>query len=309
MTAGQAANIGLLSLTWLPDHSYESADMALRLSEKAWAPFGGLDYAMVQSGRDTKIRTDSARIMAGVAWQRPADSSDFLASLFIEGIKGRYHLDADYGTIFADHPHIKAKGDIDAVDIGLMIRQKWHNGLRLEASGRYGVSRNEFNSSDFTNSLGHTMNYKTRTPFWSVHAGVGYEHKLSERSTLDLVARYYFTRLDSDRVTLDSGEQVSFKAVDSSRVRAGGRFSMRHTERITWYAGAYYEHELKGKSVGEHLGIQFEADELKGGTGIGELGVSFRSTPDHPWNVEAGIQIYAGRNRGYSGGVRFGYEF
>ncbi|MDR1110502.1 MAG: hypothetical protein LBP92_07385 [Deltaproteobacteria bacterium] len=307
LTAGQAATVGLLNQTWLPDHSYESADMALRQSKKAFAPFVGLDFAMIETGRETKLRTNSGRLVAGMAWQRPADSSDFLLGVMLECVKGKYKLEANYGSLFG--PNINAEGLITAGDIGMMVRQQWHGGLRLEASGRYGLVRNSFKSHVFDNALGNFMDYEMTTPFWSVHAGLGYEHRIGERSILDFVSRFYYTMLDSDSVALNSGEIVNFDSVASKRARGGLRYSFRHNERATFYAGGYWEQEFAGKSSGEHLNIRFSADELRGGTGIGEMGVSFRSTPDRPWDVEAGFQVYGGRSRGFSLGVRAGYEF
>jgi hypothetical protein len=307
LAAGQAATIGLLNQTWLPDHSYESADMALRLSQKAWAPFVGLDFAMIESGHDTKLHTNSGRLIAGVAWQRPGDSSDFLFGVLLELVKGKYMLEADYGSLYGSE--VKANGLITAMDVGLMIRHRWSGGLRLEASGRYGLVRNSFKSDCFNNSLGDFMDYEMKAPFWSVHAGLGYEYKISERSNLDFIARLYYTRLGSDSVVLNSGEKVNFGSVTSKRVRGGLRYSYLHNERVTFYAGGYWEQEFDGKASGEHLSFKFGADELRGGTGIGEMGVSFRSTPDHPWDVEAGLQFYGGRSRGFSLGVRVGYEF
>jgi hypothetical protein len=307
LAAGQAATLGLLNQTWLPDHSYESADLALALSQKAWAPYVGIDFALIESGRDTKIQTDSGRISFGVAWQLPGDNFNFLAAAFVESIVGKYHLEADYGTLFG--PEVKGKGTVTAIDAGLMLRHKWNMGLRLEASVRYGVIRNKFESPSFDNSRGDTMDYKTETPFWSVHTGIGYEYKFGERSTLDFVARYFYSKLDQEKVVLNTGEEINFDPVISQRVRAGVRYSYRHSERITLYTGAYWEQEFDGKSIGEHLGMKFSADELKGGTGIGEFGASFRVTPDHPWGIETGFQLYGGRSKGFSLGVRVGYEF
>jgi hypothetical protein len=78
---------------------------------------------------------------------------------------------------------------------------------------------------------------------------------------------------------------------------------------MSWYVGGYYEHEFDGRTDAEMHGIDFYSDELHGGTGVGEIGIIFKSTPDRPWNVEAGVQGYGGANRGFSGGFRFGYEF
>jgi hypothetical protein len=311
LTDGQTALLGMLAQTtsWLPDHSYEQADLALQATANHWSPFGGLDGTMLETGRHgTKIRTDATRLMAGLAWQKPFDSSKFLAGLFVEGNFGRYHVDGEYGTWSA---HVKAKGDIETIDAGLMLRQTWNSGFRLEASGRVGRARFDFKSPSFDDPaiMVDTMEYKYESPFLAAHAGVGYEHPLNDVSSLDFVARYYYTRMNSESVALSTGEVVNFDDMVSNRVRGGVRYSRQHNPRMKWYVGGYWEQEFDGKALGEVHGINFESNELRGGTAVGEIGLVFKSTPDRPWNVEAGVQGYGGANRGFSGGFRFGYEF
>jgi hypothetical protein len=310
ITDSQTAALGMISQTtsWLPDHTYESADLALEQTEKAWAPFGGMDGAMIFSGHnDTRIQTTSTRLLAGLAWQRPNDSSKFLIGAFFEANFGKYHINADYGTLYGSE--FKGKGDLETLAIGVMMRQEWDNGFRLEASGRYGYLWNDFSSPYFDTVYGDKLEYSYDAPFWAAHAGVGYKHKVNDHSNLDFVARYYITQLAGKDIKLDSTEEFTLKPSTSSRVRGGLRYTRDHNERMSYYVGAYWEQEFDGKAEGEAFGVDFNSDELRGGTGIGEIGISYRSTPDHPWSVEAGIQGYGGRNNGLSGGFRIAYEF
>jgi hypothetical protein len=310
LTDAQASILGLLSQTtsWLPDHSYEQADMALQMSAKAWAPFAGIDGARIETGRHgNKISTDSTRLLAGLAWQKPLESSRFLAALFVEGNFGRFHTEGYFNTQYYDR--LKAKGDIEAIDAGLVLRHTWDGGFRVEASGRVGWAHYDYKSPSFNQQHFDWIKYDMDIPYVAAHAGLGFEHPLSDVSSLDFSARYFLTRMGGEDVTLSNGERITFDDSVSSRARGGVRYSRQHNPRMRWYFGGYWEQEFGGKTKGYAHGQSFESDQLKGGTGVGEVGIIFKSTPDRPWNVEAGLQGYGGANRGFSGGVRFGYEF
>jgi hypothetical protein len=325
MTDGQTALLGSLTqaTTWLPDHSYEAADLALEAanddmapsagsSERTgthWAPFAGIDGARIKNIGDdsSEIVTTSSRVMAGLALQSKSDSAKFMGALFLEGVLSRYHTEGYYGA--APFTFVRGKGEMTAVDIGLMLRHTWDRGFRIEASGRFGMAEFEFDSPSFNLAYGADVSYEYHTPFLGAHFGLGYEHTINDVSTLDFSGRYFFTRLKGADVVLRTGDDVDFQDATSSRVRGGLRYKRRHNPRMSWYLGAYYEHEFDGQAEVIVHGMDYASDELDGPTGIGEVGVIFKSTPDTPWAVEAGIQGYAGVNRGFSVGVRFAYEF
>jgi hypothetical protein len=48
---------------------------------------------------------------------------------------------------------------------------------------------------------------------------------------------------------------------------------------------------------------------LKGGTGIVEIGLTVKPSPDHPVSVDLGIQAYAGKREGMSGSLKLEYRF
>jgi hypothetical protein len=322
LTDGQVAALGFISQTtsWLPDHSYQEANVAVgrtrleapaagqkSLSEPSWTVFGGIDGAFIINGNQTQIQTNSTRAELGLTYRYPFLSSQFLATFFVEASYGKYQIDADYGSIFG--PHVKANGTLESLATGMALRQKWDNGFRIEGSVRYGTMRNHFQSDAFTTVTNHKMDYVFSAPYWAFHLGLGYEYRINDRSSLDFMGRYFSTTLNGDTVSLETGERVRFDKTNSSRVRGGARYSREHNERISYYVGGYWEHEFDGWSNAQANIFSFQSDELKGSTFVGEIGVIFRSTEDNPWNVEAGIQGYAGRNRGFSGGARFGYRF
>jgi outer membrane autotransporter protein len=236
------------------------------------------------------------------------DHSRFFVGGFVEGSLGKYDITAYSGTI--GDPRLDAEGDLRSLAFGLMARQRFDNGFRIEASGRVGRNQMEFRSDYFTNQQGHNLDVKMNMPFFAAHGGLGYEWQINDLSSLDLVGRYYWTRQNGKSVTLESDEIVDFLAATSHRVRAGARYTrQKRNSRLFYYGGAYWEREFDGKSIAFAHGQQIDSNELKGDTGIGEIGLIVKSNQNDRLSIEAGIQGYAGMNRGFSGGFRLNYEF
>jgi outer membrane autotransporter protein len=276
--------------------------------ERGWEPFAGVDMGMfwTDSGAQNQYRTMT--FMTGVSRQyyNPAKDSFFLLAGFIDGGIADYDVEADYG--FLAGPHITGDGKLRYLGVGLMTRYRWSNGFRLEGSARTGRIRNTFDS-EFTSADQMRLHYELETPYYALHFGLGREWFTSNNSSLDLVARYFWTRQDGDDYLLSDGDTVTFDKNISHRGRVGARYNKFKNERLSLYLGASYEHEFDSKTRGYLWGQPFETPNHSGGTGIGEIGVIFKSTPEHRFNVEAGIQGHFGVRRGVSGGLRLGYEF
>jgi outer membrane autotransporter protein len=275
--------------------------------------------------------------MAGLAFQRPFDSSKLLLAGFIEAGVGKYKINGNYsatrpqgsinnssligfdptldqGVLMSDYgdevvEQVTARGEIRTASIGLIARQRWNNGLRVEAAGRVGIAHNDFRTNAFDTIMGESVRYKYNAPFLAAHVGLGYEWQINDHSSLDLIGRYFWTHQEGKSVTFDTNEVVQFEDLTSHKVRAGARYSRDHNARMSYYFGAYWEHEFDAQAKGSFSGFAFDSSDFKGDTGIGEVGIIFHSTEDRRWNVECGFQGYMGQNRGFSGGVRVGYQF
>ncbi|MDR0672842.1 MAG: autotransporter outer membrane beta-barrel domain-containing protein, partial [Zoogloeaceae bacterium] len=94
---------------------------------------------------------------------------------------------------------------------------------------------------------------------------------------------------------------------DSQRLRIGARLDWQATDRVSPFVGLAYEHEFDGEAKATAYGHEIEAPELKGGTGIGELGVSVKAGKYA--TVEVGAQGYTGKRDGVTGSVKLKIEF
>ena len=106
-----------------------------------------------------------------------------------------------------------------------------------------------------------------------------------------------------------AGDDIHFDSADSQRWRSGARFSYAVNEYITPYIGAYYDHEFDGEAGADAYGLGIDSPDLTGGTGVGELGVTWRPDPAGGFAVDLGVQGYVGVREGVSGSLQLKYEF
>jgi hypothetical protein len=309
LSEGRAAGLAFLiqGASWLPDHSYRQADLALQ-AENAWTPFGGIDGAYLRTNTDADIDISATNMLAGLAIKRTGDDASILFGGFFDAGWGNYNIGGEFGS---SNTHLDGDGYLRYYGGGLLARLRWHNGFRLEGSFRAGALENKFRSKDFTDVDGKYADYEITVPYVAAHAGLGYEWKIAERHTLDLLGRYYWTRQGGATTTLDTGEDITFDPDNSHRVRAGARYTYdRYDDKhLSFYVGAAYEYEFDHKIHAHVDAGEVDVPSLTGPTGIGEIGMIIRPYKDSNFAVELGVQGYTGKRKGASGGIRLGLEF
>ena len=123
-----------------------------------------------------------------------------------------------------------------------------------------------------------------------------------------LSGKILWTRQEGDNVSVH-GDKVRFKDADSLRTRLGGRFNYAVNDFITPYAGAYWEHEFDGKARSSVNGVGIDAPDLKGDTGVGELGLTVKPVQDSGFSFDLGAQGYTGVREGVTGSLQAKFEF
>jgi hypothetical protein len=307
ISEGRAAALGFLvqNGSWLADHSYQQADLAIK-QDDTWTAFAGIDGAWFRNdtgGPQADIW--GTTMLAGLALKNTGDNSSFLLGGFVHAGYAKYDINGDFGY----SRDMNADGDLRFVGVGLMARQRWHNGFRLEASLRGGSLENRFYSQDLRDTDGTAAQYEISTPYFGAHAGVGYEWKIDDASTLDFLARYYWTRQNGTSTDLPTGEEISFYDDNSHRVRAGSRYTYTVDEDTAWYVGAALEYEFDSRSRAWAGGHDVDVPEMGGFGGVGEIGLIVRPRDYERFSAEIGLQGYVGNIQGISGGIRIGWEF
>ena len=315
LSQGFVSGVGLLNTT---------ADLVAGagLSEAmgaAWAGgapgprgFAALGGGKTRYNTGSHVDVSSISILAGLALGQDVDPGRLTVGAFFEYGNGSY----DTYHSFTDGP-INGGGNLNHFGGGILGRMDFNQAgpghAYTEATARVGNLTNKFSSADLDRVLRDagvvgSANYKTSSTYVGLHFGGGYIWDLTDEVSLDLYGKYFWTRQGGDSVTLADDAVVNFDAVNSQRVRAGGRLGFALNEVVRPYVGAAYEYEFDGRAKAFTDGEAIGVPELKGSTGIGELGISLKPA-NTPVSLDLGVQGYVGRHEGVTGSLQFKFEF
>ena len=256
---------------------------------------------------------DGFSLMAGLAWNRRTDYGTLLLGAFFEAGWGNY----DSHNSFSGFASVKGDGDTEYYGGGVLGRFDFNTAgpgaIYAEASFRAGWAETDFSSADLRDGItGEKADYDSGAAYYGAHLGLGYLWNITDAARLDLYTKYFWTHQDGDSVTV-ADDPVRFKSSDSHRWRGGARFS--HTLgtdcglTVTPYIGAAYEHEFDGEAKAAAYGHAIDAPDLEGGTGIGELGLSFSPSAGSGLSLDLGVQGYTGVREGVTGSLQLKWEF
>lgn len=287
----------------------QSALFASNQQSDGLVPFAAFQGGSSRYDTGSHVDVDGFSMLTGLAWSRDFMPHRLTMGVFFEGGWGNYNSHNSFNSA----PSVKGDGDISYLGGGVLARYDLTGtrakGLYADTSFRAGQVKNDFSSDDIRDSVGCKANYDSSAAYYGAHAGLGYVWSITDKASLDFSTRYIWTRQDSDSVTLPTDDPVHFKAADSHRWRNGARFTYAVNEYITPYAGAYYDHEFDGKARATTYGYNIDAPDLKGGTGVGELGLAIKPVKDSGFSFDLGVQGYTGVREGVTGSMQFKLEF
>ena len=253
------------------------------------------------------VDVDGYSLMTGMAWNAQTDSGKWVFGAFFEAGRGGYD---SYNT-FDLYDSVAGDGDAEYYGGGVLGRFDFKpagvGNIYAEASFRAGWLETDFSSSDLRDVLGNKAEYDSGAAYYGAHLGFGYLCNINGHAALDLSSRYFWTHLKSDAVSV-AGDPVEFESVDSHRWRGGATLSRTiTTERGLVFIpsiGVAYEHEFDGEAKSSAYGYSLDAPDLGGGTGIGELGLSFRPSETSSLSLVLAVQGYSGVRDGVAGSIR-----
>lgn len=190
---------------------------------------------------------------------------------------------------------------------GIAGRYKYDDGVYAEASVRAGLLKNQMKNV-FRDGNGQTYGYKTESPYWALHAGVGKIYDVGYNRDLDVYARYYHTYNDGDSFTV-AGDHFDVDDIVSDRLRLGVRYNTNKFNKWKTYYGAAWEYEFNGDSKVHINGDSLATESLKGGSCFAEIGFNYQKDKSSPWDFEGRVRGYAGYTKGFSGMLRATYSF
>ena len=313
LSEGFLAGIGLLNqgADLMAGAGMRTAVNAARLPTGGY----GLGIFGTLSGGQSRYNTGSyadvsgISLMTGVSKRINARPGNLTLGAFFEYGDGSY----DTYNSFSDAAAVRGNGDIYHLGGGILGRMDFNdNGpgaFYMEGGLRAGGVHNDYKSGDLRDSLDRAAAYDSSSAYYGAYAGLGYIWNLTDKAALDLYGKYFWTRQEGDTVRLSTGDPVTFDNVNSHRTRLGARFSYAVNESVSPYVGAAYEHEFDGKARATTNGYAIKAPSLRGGAGIGELGLTLKPSKDLPLSIDLGAQGYVGTRQGVSGTLHLRYEF
>ena len=273
------------------------------------AGFGAVSGGTSRYNTGSHVDVNSLSLMTGFAktWQAPG--VDILGGVFFEGGWGSYN---SYNGLEGGGD-FNGKGNSRYYGGGLLgrvdVTESVLRGAYAEASLRVGGLHTDYRSDILPGSNNNERgSYDASATYYGAHLGLGYVWELNEKASLDLYGKYFWNHTTGMDVTiLDS--RVNMDAVNSHRTRFGARFGYAVNEYFTPYVGAAWEYEFDGKAKSMVMGESAPAPSLKGSTGVGELGLTWKPKADSPLSVDFGVTGYVGMREGVSGNVQLKFEF
>lgn len=254
------------------------------------------------------IDVDGTNMLAGLAWQAQTGAGSMTYGVFAEHGDGSYDT---YANINGTSLH--GEGDTDYTGGGILARMDFKgtkNGHGyLEASGRVGNADTDYTNSGLRDAYGRAASYSTDGTYYGAHIGAGYVQKLDEKSSIDWYGKLLWARLEGGSADLSTGEHLSFDDADSLRLRIGGRWNYAASDFVNYYAGLGYEYEFDGEASGFTNGLALGDEDLTGGSGVAELGISFKPSKNSPFSLELNLAGFTGEREGFRGGVEAVYTF
>lgn len=259
-----------------------------------------LDYGTVD--------VDGTNMLAGLAWRSTTGAGSLTYGVFAEHGDGSYDT---YANINGTSLH--GEGDTDYTGGGILARMDFNGSKNghgyLEASGRVGNADTDYTNSGLRDAYGRAASYSTDGTYYGAHIGAGYVQKLDEKSSIDWYGKLLWVRLEGSSADLSTGEHLSFDDADSLRLRIGGRWNYAASDFVSYYAGLGYEYEFDGEASGFTNGLALGDEDLTGGSGVAELGISFKPSKNSPFSLELNLAGFTGEREGFRGGVEAVYTF
>lgn len=259
-----------------------------------------LDYGAVD--------VDGTNMLAGLAWRSTTGAGSLTYGVFAEHGDGSYDT---YANINGTSLH--GEGDTDYTGGGILARMDFNGSENghgyLEASGRVGNADTDYTNSGLRDAYGRAASYSTDGTYYGAHIGAGYVQKLDEKSSIDWYGKLLWARLEGGSADLSTGEHLTFDDADSLRLRIGGRWNYAASDFVNYYAGLGYEYEFDGEASGFTNGLALGDEDLTGGSGVAELGISFKPSKNSPFSLELNLAGFTGEREGFRGGVEAVYTF
>ena len=218
-----------------------------------------------------------------VGFAKQADK--LLFGVAVEHGRGNYDSYLDSG--------VHASGDIKSTGGVIFGEYKLDNGVHYDAALRAGRVKSDYSST--------ATSYDESSAYYGFSLGGGKELTVSDKATLDVYGRYYFSHTNGSDVSIATGEAIDFDAVNSHRLRIGGRYTTTLTEKSKAYAGLAWQYEFGGDAKAAINGYSAPTPSLQGHSAIVEAGYKLNAGKN--LTLDFNLNGAMGKQRGIGGGI------
>lgn len=297
------ADSRLVSLAFLNQGADLASDsLALLDSRYGW---GLRTFGLVYGSNSRYDAAGGFRIrgwngVAGVGGVHPERRGELAWGLFYENGTGRYEADNSFLGV-----NFTGRGSLHYHGGGAAVRYTAESGAYCEASFRAGTLDSAMTDAVMDGKQDF-YGFDSRSSYWGAHAGAGWKTRRGE-GEWDLYGKYFHTEVDGGSLSI-GGDRFEFSGMTSDRLRLGARYTARAEGAWSPYAGLAWEYEFDGAGAMRAGGFDAPEESLRGGTVIGEAGVTWRPS-DSRWRASFLLRGYAGERDGVSGTAQISYSF
>ncbi len=277
-------------LEWLPPEEVELRNIKHTTPFEIFAGTGGSVINM-NTGGGSKLKTKDGGQNIGVA--RVLENRH---GLFIFAPITDYGADT-YKSSLSDGT--RGGGNSQYFTAGLIARQWNTGGTYYEASFRAGEMKTGFVSDNFKTAQGNThISYKTHAPCYAGHIRIGWRGKVSPNNVMDIYGIYSQNHVGGIEAEITPNEKYTFESTDSKKIRLGARLTRDVGEYNRFYSGIALHHEFGGEVHGHYMGFDTRKMQLKGTSGMIELGWQRKPAQNSAVMVDTALVGWIGRQKG-----------
>ena len=298
--AGSVAFIGS-GMNLFTNLGMSSASIEAAASE-GFAPFAAMSGSSMRAKTGSHVDVKGMNLAVGFSREVLRGDDRLMFGPIVEYGRGSY--DSYVNSAHGD-------GTLRYIGGGGFVRWEQPNGVFSEASLRCGRSSMDYSADLTTGRRATHTSYDADANYIGAHLGIGNHVTMQDKSTREVYARYFFTRLGSADATLSTGDRYSFSAVNSHVLRVGERWQLVHGSSAL-ILGASMQYEFDGEASATYhraggMSYTSPSPSLKGFSGSLELGwktqMSSNSTAD------LSVEGWVGKLRGVTFRAGFAWKF
>jgi hypothetical protein len=219
--------------------------------------FGVVEGESSKYKKDTEVKIEGVKVVGGVA--KRVNEGEVVIGGYVEHGKGDYKIEEEEGV-----------GNVRYAGIGGLLKKGVGERGYIQGSvslGGYGIEyENEMNGTE-------DIGYDYKVMYERIHIGSGYKVEASERINVEMGGKIMVTGQERKELRLRNGKPIKIQGVVMRKVKGELKMEWKCGEKILPYVGMGYEYGVLGEVKGKVEGVQIKELDLKGGEGIGEIGI------------------------------------